>query len=178
MSRFLLIVVVFYMSASAQHYLGESYGGGRVFYVYDKGQHGLIAAPVESPGGSKWLISNTCWTRAVGNGIGAGLMNTAICVANQTPIGNNTFAAVECVRLAVTGSDGVTYSDWYLPSANELKLLYQNRSYIYPGLDGARNYWSSTESSDVNALGLSYSTGTIINFSKSLYCNVRAIRRF
>jgi hypothetical protein len=30
------------------HYIGESYGGGIVFYVYDNGQHGLIAATVDA----------------------------------------------------------------------------------------------------------------------------------
>jgi hypothetical protein len=32
------------VSNGTTHYIGESYGGGIVFYVYDGGQHGLIAA--------------------------------------------------------------------------------------------------------------------------------------
>ena len=31
-------------SPTPAHYVGEVYGGGIVFYVYDNGQHGLIAA--------------------------------------------------------------------------------------------------------------------------------------
>ena len=33
------------------HYIGESYGGGIVFYVYDNGQHGLIVATADQSSG-------------------------------------------------------------------------------------------------------------------------------
>ena len=36
---------------SNTHYISESYGGGIVFYVYDNGQHGLIAATADQSTG-------------------------------------------------------------------------------------------------------------------------------
>ena len=36
------------------HTIGESYGGGIVFYVYDGGQHGLIAATSDQSAGIQW----------------------------------------------------------------------------------------------------------------------------
>jgi len=41
------------LSASA-HYIGESYGGGIVFYVNDSGRHGLIAATSDQSTGMRW----------------------------------------------------------------------------------------------------------------------------
>ena len=39
---------------STVHFIGESYGGGIVFYVYDNGQHGLIAATADQSTGIQW----------------------------------------------------------------------------------------------------------------------------
>ena len=36
------------------HKTGESYGGGIVFYVYDNGRHGLIAATTDQDPGIQW----------------------------------------------------------------------------------------------------------------------------
>ena len=36
------------------HYIGESYGGGIVFYVDDSGQHGLIATTSDQSAGASW----------------------------------------------------------------------------------------------------------------------------
>jgi hypothetical protein len=128
------------------HHIGEKYGGGIVFYVYDGGLHGLIAASADQspyPNGIQWYNGIYKVTGATGNGVGAGAMNTAMIVAaqiNDTPGGN--FAAKLCADYSVKGADGVTYGDWYLPSRAELGLLY-----LYPVGDylGVRDYWSSTE---------------------------------
>ena len=36
------------------HYLGEAYGGGIIFYLYDNNQHGLIAASKDQEDGIRW----------------------------------------------------------------------------------------------------------------------------
>ena len=105
------------------HYIGENYGGGIVFYVYDNGRHGLIATAsditnVTSGNG----VSRT--TNAVGNGIGAGMMNTMLLIAMQTNDNTSgTFAAKLCAQHKVT-INGITYGDWHMPSFHELELLY------------------------------------------------------
>ena len=59
--------------------------------------------------------------------IGSGQANTNLFVASTGGVGN--YAPVHANNYSVT-VDGLTYDDWYLPSRNELKKLYANRSAI------------------------------------------------
>lgn len=173
-----------YVINAKKHYVGENYGGGIVFYVYDNGQHGLIAATTDQSTGIRWCNTTTNpsngevtyilkYTGATGNGIGAGAMNTALIIAAQmadNPSGN--FAAKVCADYSVT-VDGITYGDWYLPSSYELRLL-SNIS-VFPDF-----HWSSTESDAVWAL-----TGRCLDMydigcheSKAFPIRVRAVRAF
>jgi hypothetical protein len=125
------------------HYIGESYGGGIVFYVYDNGQHGLIAATANQSTGIRWYNGGYRVNGATGDGLLDGVMNTAIIVATQMAddqAGN--FAAKVCADYSVTVG-GITYGDWYLPSKYELNLLYQQRAVV--GGFANNYYWSSTE---------------------------------
>jgi hypothetical protein len=116
------------------HYLGEAYLGGIIFYLYkgsDGLEHGLIVALTEST--AAWQTTGT-------------LVN-----ADRTEDGAyNTNL--------MTGSPAATYiaglgAGWYLPSIDELGLLYYNRYSAQKGLrtggntllSGAAYYWSSTE---------------------------------
>ena len=129
-------------SGAATHAIGDSYGGGIVFFVYDGGQHGLIAATADQSAGIRWYGGSYTYTRARADGIGAGLKNTAIIIANQGPVDGSAFAATVCNEYSVT-VDGVTYGDWYLPSKHELDLLYIERDTV--GGFTTNSYWSSTE---------------------------------
>jgi hypothetical protein len=105
--------------SSISHAIGDSYGGGIVFFVYDNGQHGLIAATTDQSAGIRWYGGSNTNTRARADGIGAGLKNTAIIIANQGPVDGNAFAATVCNEYSVpVGS--VTYGAGYLPSKDEL----------------------------------------------------------
>jgi hypothetical protein len=95
-------------AAGTTHFVGENYGGGTVFYVYDGGQHGLIAATADQSTGIRWYGGTNTSTRARADGIGAGLKNTAIIIANQGPVDGNAFAATVCNEYLVTVG-GVTY---------------------------------------------------------------------
>ena len=99
------------LSSADTHAIGDSFGGGIVFFVYDGGQHGLIAATADQNSGIRWFGGSNTNTRARANGIGAGLKNTAIIIANQGPVDGNAFAATVCNEYSVT-LDGVTYGDW------------------------------------------------------------------
>ena len=96
---------------STVHYIGESYGGGIVFHVYDNGQHGLIAATADQST-VRWYGGTHTSTMARADGIGAGLKNTSIIIANQSLADGNTYAARVCNELSQT-SGGITYGDWY-----------------------------------------------------------------
>jgi hypothetical protein len=53
----------------AVHKIGDAYGGGIVYYVYDGGQHGLIAATEDQNEGNpiRWSVGTFTNTRAQAN---------------------------------------------------------------------------------------------------------------
>jgi Protein of unknown function (DUF1566) len=158
------------------HYIGESYGGGIVFYVYDGGQHGLIAATTDQGANIQWYNGTFRYTGSTGDGVNAGEMNTAIIVATQ--ISDNqtgNFAAKVCADYSVTIA-GVTYGDWYLPSKVELNLLYLQK--VVVGGFVSNVYWSSSESSSTNAWIQSFINGSQYTDAKGLTPPVRAVRAF
>ena len=157
------------------HYVGELYGGGIVYYVYDGGQHGLIAAKADLSIGIRWYGGTATNTCARADGIGGGLKNTAIIIANQGPVDGNTFAARLCNEYIVT-SGAVTYADWYLPSKMELNILFLQKN-VVGGFANAL-YWSSTEVSDTNAWLQNFSAPGQGSHSKIETRYVRAIRAF
>lgn len=158
------------------HYIGEYYGGGIVFYIYDDGRHGLVAAEEDIDPAIEWYNGVLRYTNTAGDGVGAGEMNTAMIVAQQTndnPMSN--FAAKACADYSVPYL-GVTYGDWYLPSKYELALLFLNQDLV--GGFSATNYWSSTEFSSISAWCQNFSSGVVTNLNKSFPYSVRAIRAF
>jgi hypothetical protein len=165
-----------YIIGVNKHYIGEKFGGGIVFYVYDNGQHGLIAADTDQDLGIGWDNGTKRYTNTTGDGLNAGEMNTPIIIALQTqdnPVGN--FAAKACADYSVT-VDGIIYDDWYLPSKYELGMLFFQKDNI--GEFAEYNYWSSTELSRVSAWCQNFRHGVQTNQDKSMPFAVRAIRAF
>jgi hypothetical protein len=162
---------------SVKHTIGESYGGGTVFYVYDDGKHGLIAATADLSSVLQWYNGTYRYTGTTGDGVGAGAINTAMIVAtqiNDNQTGN--FDAKICADYSVT-VDGVTYGDWYLPSKFELNLLYLQKS-VVGGFYDTGGYWSSTEYDDGNAWYQWFFNGSQDYSNKDNKHWVRAIRSF
>ncbi|MCX6265926.1 MAG: hypothetical protein NTW16_01015 [Bacteroidetes bacterium] len=157
------------------HAIGDSYGGGIVFNVYDGGRHGLIAATSDQSPGIRWYGGSNTNTRARADGVGAGLKNTAIIIANQGPVDGNAFAATVCNEYSVI-VNGVVYADWYLPSKYELNLLYIQKD-VVGGFSGGV-FWSSTENTDGAAWYTDFGTGSYFFTAKSGSYHVRAIRAF
>lgn len=161
---------------STVHYIGEYYGGGIVFYVYDNGQHGLIAATTDLIFPIEWYNDVNKITGSSSDGLGSGNMNTAIITAAQMPdnvVGN--FAAKACADHTVTVG-GVTYGDWYLPSKYELNLLYMQKSLVGGFADD--DYWSSTEEGSDSAWFQYFVNGAQDTNSKDAANSVRPIRSF
>ena len=132
------------------HYLGESFGGGIVFYVYDNGKHGLILSPEDQSTGinASTYISTTCCstTNAFRDGVNAGMLNTERIILNQ---GSGNYAAILAANYKGGG-----FGDWYLPSIAEIKLIILNSQYIMSTfinpLDQYKIYWSSNENPSSN----------------------------
>lgn len=160
--------------------IGDSYLGGKLAYILQAGDagydpsvpHGLIAAPSDQSSGIFWHATNDGVT-ATANAIGTGQANTTAII---TLYGIENNAAKLCDDLVI-GS----YSDWYLPSIDELEKLYDNRVAI-GGFDTSTNmssfYWSSTEGGTGYALNFSFGNGTGIFPNKVETFSVRAVRAF
>jgi hypothetical protein len=148
-----------------------------VFFVYDDGQHGLIAATADQSTAMRWNVGSDIHTMAFANGMGAGKANTVIIVTSQGFGDGDTHAARICNEYSVT-IGGVQYGDWYLPSKYELNLLYLQRTVV----GGFANYWywSSSEATiGTSAWSQNFGDGSIYEYwaKWATYC-VRAIRAF
>ncbi len=176
-AKLLLAAFLLILNTRAQHVIGEKWGGGIIFFVYDNGQHGLIAAPRDVGGMTKWFNDSTRYAGASGDGLNAGVMNTALIIASQRTIDQFGNIAAQICANYIVKDGGILYGDWYLPSQYELNLLYQQRSVV----DGfySDSYWSSTENDINTAIIQHFNDGTGGKAVKSnVVARVRAIRAF
>jgi hypothetical protein len=153
--------------------VGQRYGGGIIFYVDNTTVHGLIAAPVDQ-GIAWWGDTGTSITGATGTAIGTGQANTTAILASS---GSDSIAARLCDHYENEG-----FTDWYLPSKDELDSLYSHRFAVGNLVQGGPmpRYWSSSEADANNALALWFNGGGWMpNPPKNMpMILVRAIRSF
>jgi len=159
--------------------IGDYYQGGIIAYFLVSGdpgydanvKHGLIAATADQSSGAQWYNDSNTTTGAIATALGTGSTNTSTIISNQ---GTGTYAATICDNYAGGG-----YTDWYLPSKDELNKLYLNRVAVGGFASVSVSYWSSTEGSNSNAwLQIFGITGLQGSYFKSLTVSVRAIRSF
>ena len=136
--------------ALRQYKIGDLAQGGIIFYIDESGEHGLAADTADVGEGIRWYAGEYGITQAKRDGPFAGKMNTSIIISSQVAIGDDgdPYAARLCAELQRGG-----YGDWYLPSKEELNLMYQNKATIEAAAiaNGGSAfapdwYWSSTES--------------------------------
>ena len=112
-------------------------------------------------------------TNATFEGIGRGITNTDLIIQTL----NTTQRDFKAARLAYEYvHEG--YDDWFLPSLNELQILYLNKDLI-GGFEDDWHYYSSTEISLAYAASILFSSGEIVPYYKgpsSPGARVRAIR--
>lgn len=153
--------------------------GGFIFYVNpsyaNDGWRYLEAAPSDQSGGAKW----GCFRREVpgarGTAVGTGRQNTADILAACDEPGS---AAYLCANLVLNGIGG-----WFLPSTDELVLLYRNLraqglgNFRDAGLSDNFTYWASSQvSADMAAHVDLPDLGRVHGDDKDFPRRVRAIR--
>ena len=154
--------------------IGDFIQGGIVFYLDGNGG-GLIAAPIDQSTGAEWgCYGPNGINGAYGLTIGTGNQNTIDIEAGCNTPGT---AADICANLTLGG-----YSDWFLPSRDELREMYLN---IGEGsqLGNIGNfapswYWTSTQYGVDKAQYTHFSDGYSFIVAKANFLHVRAIRAF
>jgi hypothetical protein len=147
--------------------IGQSYAGGKIFYIDGTGAHGLIVATVDQ-GTNLQFGCNTTFLAGTSTIMGSGQNNTTVIVSRCSTSG---IPARICNDLVLNG-----YSDWFLPSRDELNQLYLQSSII--GGFGTGTYWSSSEIDSSTAWYQFFSNGGQGAGSKAYSWSVRAIRVF
>jgi hypothetical protein len=142
--------------------------GGIVFYLDGTGG-GLEAAPLDQ-GDAEWGCEGTELSGADGTAIGTGAQNTADIVSGCTDPGT---AAKVADAYEFNG-----YTDWFLPSRDELNELYLNKDVV--GGFSYDYYWSSSESDSykVGAWYQHFGLGGQNYVTKNYTVRVRAVRAF
>ncbi len=149
-------------------WIGQKYGGGRVFYIDQTKKHGLISAEIKIPN-TAWGCTGSSIVGAQSTFVGTGLQNTSSIVANC----NDISAAFRCSELDTLG-----FNDWYLPSKEELKGLYESLGKIGQGELSSDYYWSSSENDSSSAWTIMFANGAAAILPKSVGYSICAIRSF
>lgn len=168
--------------------VGELHEGGIIFWINpDDSTEGLVCALDDQSTEAPWGCEGTEISGADSKALGDGNRNTIEIEAGCNTVGT---AADLCANLTSNN-----YSDWFLPTENELSEIYSNIVVINDALtenqgtafvraDGGAPfyngayYWSSSEHIAQSAIPYDFSRGEGgIDVKGSLY-HVRAIRSF
>lgn len=179
------------------------YEGGIIAYFFVPGDtgyvdgetHGLIAALADERTGTPWVLGNSyvdaneddaniqrILLGTTSKDIGTGQANTTAIIAQAVADSNtnlSTYAAGICDAYA---NDG--YTDWFLPSKDELNILYLN-SVVIGGFTYAV-YWSSSEEDNLTVWMQNLLTGSQDEYAKffanngnaGIFGYVRPVRAF
>jgi DUF1680 family protein len=155
--------------------------GGLIFYLSPdyaaSGWRYLEAAPFDQSAGARW----GCFRRAIegarGTAVGTGKQNTADILAACTEPGT---AAALCANLDLNG-----FRDWFLPSRDELALMYANlmasgvSDFGTRGIADNFSYWTSSQQTADMANHIDFADlGRLHYDDKDYPRRARAIRAF
>ena len=160
------VVPVWTKFTTNTHYLGEEYLGGIIFYLYTDNagtQKGFVVSKTESTAiwqnTSVLENANITWN---------GLYNMNLMTDSPSR------AWVETLG-----------SGWYLPSIDELSLLWHNRFHVNSSpaseltlLSNGNLYWSSTEENSSHAYCFSFGNGQVNDLDKTWTFSVRGVKAF
>ena len=169
--------------------VGQTALGGIVGYIYQPGdpgydpavQHGLIVAPTDQAL-IRWQLNYTgSWAYGVNpspDTIGTGLDNTNRVIDYHA---SGSLASGSYAAYVTRNYNGSGYTDWFLPSTNELAALWPSRSII--GM-GNNQYWASSgiPATSQNTIGyagrIRWNDGQVSTNAPYFSNWVRAVRYF
>ncbi len=176
-----------------EYIVGMEAEGGIVFYVDETGQHGLVAAMEDltegsnmgdwgTPEGFEWGCCGSTVSGADGQSIGTGYQNTLDIVAQNCQTENGGITAAQ----ATLNYETEGYSDWYLPSKDELVEMYNTIGNGGPEgniggfeMSDYPYYWSSSEYSNIYAWRVYFNNGSTDYYAGKYYSyRVRTVRSF
>lgn len=160
--------------------VGDSYGGGIVAYVFQSGDlgyvsgecHGIIAATSDQSSGIQWYNGTYVDISTLSSDLHAGTTNT------NDILYVHGYNYIDYAAGLARSYSGGGFSDWCLPSLNDLLKLYDNRLSV--GGFSASRYWASGQrfgsaiASMVDFINGDYSQ----DYNKAFLYHVRAIRYF
>ncbi len=159
-------------------------GGGFIFYVNPSAETDgwkyleaaatdMAAAGGEDSTAYKWGPEGIYGTET---GIGSGKSNTDKLIRASEDDSSLSFPAAR----ACADYSGGGYSDWFLPSRDELNLMYVNLQRKGLGnFESSYFYWSSSEKDSTNAYEQRFSDGFQEGYGRNFkYERVRPVRKF
>ena len=150
---------------------GDALGGG--LFVFQDSGYAYISAAADQDSDAPWGCQGTLILEGASpEAIGQGVINTATIVASCPTSG---ISARICDQLVLNG-----YSDWFLPSLDELAQMYTKLAADGLGNFANHTYWSSTQQSATQAYTIDMNNGNQGTHAKGNTSNryTRAMRRF
>jgi uncharacterized protein YgiM (DUF1202 family) len=159
--------------------VGQKLYGGIIFYIDESGNHGLVAS-LNDIGTYEWGCEGTRISNNNNTEIGKGYQNTKNIekICKQLQCYNSMVASS-----IVLNSNHNGYTDWHIPSRDELVEMYNNIGNGGPEGDiggfANRRYWSSSEYNRYYTWFVDFSDGNSRDWTnKDSKINIRVIRAF
>lgn len=157
-----LISLQFFSQENKKYQIGDFAHGGIIFWLDETHEHGLVCTKSDIAESTQWdteleYVGESMYSPkrntksvAIKDGIYAGKDNTQS-IIKFVGKSEKPYAAIICDEYSLE-IDSIVYDDWYLPSREELNIMYLNRAIINEtaiqkggeSLDKKR-YWSSTD---------------------------------
>ena len=169
-------------------------GGGIIFYYSEAGfdvyepdgsvrKCHYLEVSKSNLGEIKWCSTKyevDCCNITTNNGLGYGKKNTYNIIKSTHRSG--TITKENCAALACYSYSTATTKagDWFLPSKDELNLLYENlrNVVLISSVAGIGLFWSSSQDDSFDAWFQRFSDGYQSHYDKNLNPSVRAVRAF
>lgn len=143
-----VIVVEPTLINDAIHHVGDLYGGGVIFFVDKTGQHGLICSMSEIRDPKSLELFRRQDPRPL-----TGRKDSAFIINQVFAVDNPDHAKELCDYYSNSNYGTGVFSDWHLPTLDELKTMYKVKDELNKVLENynkalidplAKCYWSST----------------------------------